>query len=317
MKRILLYNSGGGLGDSIQLFTLILSLQKYYKSSEFFYIGAHENHFEGKLKEFGIKVTSLKLDIRYFGFRWWHLFITKKRFLDQNFQPIDLIIDLQSKFRNTIILKKIPHKNFYSSTFGYKFCSNKAEYSSKKHLVNLSKFLKTKIELFNYDLDLIPKKYTLEAERLLPSNNYIGFSITQGNIYRKKSWAIENFIYLAKKLSNENKTPVFFIEKNKSSLAEKIKAQIPLAIFPEQNSNISCPALVTALSSRLDLAISIDNGVMHMMGLANIPMIVLFGPTDSDKFAPKINNIQILDSKKIHKSNDINTITVEEVEELI
>ena len=27
---------------------------------------------------------------------------------------------------------------------------------------------------------------------------------------------------------------------------------------------------------------------MHMMGLANIPMIVLFGPTDSDKFAPKI-----------------------------
>ena len=140
MKRILLYNSGGGLGDSIQLFTLILSLQKYYKSSEFFYIGAHENHFEGKLKEFGIKVTSLKLDIRYFGFRWWHLFITKKRFLDQNFQPIDLIIDLQSKFRNTIILKKIPHKNFYSSTFGYKFCSNKAKYSSKKHLVNLNKF---------------------------------------------------------------------------------------------------------------------------------------------------------------------------------
>jgi ADP-heptose:LPS heptosyltransferase len=317
MKRILLYNSGGGLGDSIQLFTLILSLQKYYKSSEFFYIGAHENHFEGKLKEFGIKVTSLKLDIRYFGFRWWHLFITKKRFLDQNFQPIDLIIDLQSKFRNTIILKKIPHKNFYSSTFGYKFCSNKAKYSSKKHLVNLNKFLKTEIELYNYDLDLIPKKYTLEAERLLPSNNYIGFSITQGNIYRKKSWAIENFIYLAKKLSNENKTPVFFIEKNKSSLAEKIKAQIPLAIFPEQNSNISCPALVTALSSRLDLAISIDNGVMHMMGLANIPMIVLFGPTDSDKFAPKINNIQILDSKKIHKSNDINTITVEEVEKLI
>ena len=32
---------------------------------------------------------------------------------------------------------------------------------------------------------------------------------------------------------------------------------------------------------------------MHMMGLANIPMIVLFGPTDSEKFAPKINSIQI------------------------
>ena len=52
---------------------------------------------------------------------------------------------------------------------------------------------------------------------------------------------------------------------------------------------------------------------MHMMGLANIPMIVLFGPTDSEKFAPKINSIQILDSKKMYESNDINLITVHDV----
>ena len=51
------------------------------------------------------------------------------------------------------------------------------------------------------------------------------------------------------------------------------------------------------MSTRLDKAISIDNGVMHMIGLANIPMIVLFGPTNSKKFAPKIKNIDILDSK--------------------
>ena len=37
---------------------------------------------------------------------------------------------------------------------------------------------------------------------------------------------------------------------------------------------------------------------MHMMGLADIPMIVLFGPTNSDKFAPKNNYIKVLDSKK-------------------
>ena len=54
-----------------------------------------------------------------------------------------------------------------------------------------------------------------------------------------------------------------------------------------------------------------------MMGLANIPMIVLFGPTDSEKFAPKINSIQILDSKTMHKSENINTITVHDVFRLI
>ena len=74
---------------------------------------------------------------------------------------------------------------------------------------------------------------------------------------------------------------------NKFSLIDRLKKEIPSALFPELNSKISSPALVTALSSKLELAISIDNGVMHMMNLANVPMIVLFGPTDSKKFAPK------------------------------
>ena len=38
MKKILFYNSGGGLGDSIQLFSLILSLQNHFRESEFFYL---------------------------------------------------------------------------------------------------------------------------------------------------------------------------------------------------------------------------------------------------------------------------------------
>ena len=78
-------------------------------------------------------------------------------------------------------------------------------------------------------------------------------------------------------------------------------------------SSLSGPPLVTALSSRLEKAISIDNGIMHMLGLAKIPMIVLFGPTNSEKFAPKNKFTRVLDSKKIHKTKDINSIEVDEV----
>ena len=46
-------------------------------------------------------------------------------------------------------------------------------------------------------------------------------------------------------------------------------------------------------------------------------MIVLFGPTSSEKFAPKNNYTKVMDSKKIHNSNDIETITVDEVYDLI
>ena len=76
-KKILIYNSGGGLGDSIQLFPLILSLQEHYKGSEFYYLGSHENHFLGKLKEFEVKIKSLEFNLRYFGFRWWHFLVVK------------------------------------------------------------------------------------------------------------------------------------------------------------------------------------------------------------------------------------------------
>ncbi len=332
MKKILLYNSGGGLGDSIQLFDLILSLQNHFKSSEFFYLGAHENHFQGKLKEFKINIKTLDLDLKYFGFRWWHFlvakkrffdlsakkrFVTKKRSIDQELDKIDLIIDLQSKLRNTIILNKIPHDHFYSSTYGFKFCTKKAEYSPGEHLKNLSNFLNTNIGISKFNPNNLDEKYKSEAKRLLPDKNYVGFSLTQGNVYREKSWSINNFLNLATKIDEKSQIPVFFIEKEETELIHEIKSKLPKALFPEHHSNIACPALVTALASRLNLAISIDNGVMHMMGLANIPMIVLFGPTDSEKFAPKINSIQILDSKTMYKSKNINTITVHDVFKLI
>ena len=115
-KKILIYNSGGGLGDSIQLFPLILSLQNHFENHEFYYLGAHENHFSGKLKEYGIKnLNTLNLNIKYFGFRWWHILKVKKNFSDLNIGVFDLIIDLQSKLRNTLILKRIPEVKFYSA----------------------------------------------------------------------------------------------------------------------------------------------------------------------------------------------------------
>tara|TARA_Y100000591_G_scaffold221200_1_gene192582 strand:- start:590 stop:1543 length:954 start_codon:yes stop_codon:yes gene_type:complete len=317
VKKILIYNSGGGLGDSIQIIPLLLSLKNHYRRSNIFYLGAHSNHFDGRLKEYNIKIQTLELNLKYFGFRWWHLLLAKKNFIKTNEVKFDLIIDLQSKIRNSLILKRIPHNHFYSTTFNNLFSTKKVKYESKDHLENLSIFLGEKIKNINFSCNKLPKNLLNEARKLLPKTNYIGFSITQGNEYRKKSWSIYKFISLANKSLIKKKIPVFFIEKNQEHIIEKIRNQVPGALFPESTSELSCPALVTALSSRLDQAVSIDNGVMHMMGLANIPMIVLFGPTSSEKFAPKNNFIKILDSKKIHDTSDIESITVDEVYDLI
>ena len=317
MKKILIYNSGGGLGDSIQLISFILSLQNHLKKTEFFYLGAHSNHFKGKLKEYNINIETLDLGLKYFGFRWWHILLAKKKFLSKNLENIDLIIDLQSKLRNSLILKRIPHKHFYSTTFKSKLSSKKIKLNSKNHLKNLNLFLNEEVKSVDFNLNQLPENILNEAKNLLPNQNCIGFSITQGNKYRKKSWSTDKFILLANKVAKKNKTPVFFIEKNQIETINKIQNQVPNALFPELNSSLSCPALVTALASKLELAVSIDNGVMHMMSLANIPMIVLFGPTNSEKFAPKNKLTKILDSQKIYRTKDINSITVDDVYNLI
>ena len=321
--KILIYNSGGGLGDSIQLFDLISSLSEKYGQNNIFYLSAHKNHFNDALEDYNIKINNLRTEISYFGFRLWHLLSSKRKLLSKNsVEKFDLIIDLQSKLRNTLVLKQIPNIHFYSSTFNFKFCSTHKDYISTKYdnnkiLLNVEKLLNDTIVSKKYNTDLIDDKYFIEAKRLLPDSNYIGFSITQGNAYRKKSWPIEKFLGVAKKISKQNKKPVFFIERNNFDLINKITREIKNVLIPELESNLSGPPLVTALSKRLEKAISIDNGIMHMIGLADIPMIVLFGPTNSKKFSPKIKNINILDSKILYNSEEISKIKEQDVLNLI
>ena len=303
-KKLLIYNSGGGIGDSIQLFPLILSLEKLFEKSEIYYLGAHENHYLGKLKEYNINVKTLDLGLKYFGFRWWHLFFVKKNLSKLKLDQFDIIVDCQSKLRNTIILKQIPSKAFYSSTFNNIFCSN---------LKQTAEEFKTNLKKIDYDIKKIPKKYFDEAIRLLPSNNYIGFSLTQGNVYRKKEWPLNKVIKLSEELVKNNKIPVFLIEKKYHEIKNKIKNLIPSALFPEHETSLASPALVTCLGARMDLIITIDNGIMHMLSLSKVPIISLFGPTDPLKFAPQHKNSKVLDSKKIYNSKNVSDITVEDV----
>ena len=154
-KKILIYNSGGGIGDSIQLIPLIISLKSSINSSEIYYLGAHDFHFNGKLKEYKIKIKHLDLGMQYFGFRWWHLIRAKKIFSNKGYKKFDLIIDLQSKIRNTLILKTLPADNFYSSTYNFLFCSKSEKYTLENHLVqntlkNVSKILNLKILVQKY-----------------------------------------------------------------------------------------------------------------------------------------------------------------------
>ena len=322
INRVLLYNSGGGIGDAIQILPLINGLKNEFSNANFFYLCAHENHFNSSLKDLNCHIESLELNVKYFGFRWWHTLVVKKEIKKNKIQMFDLIVDLQSKFRNSFILKMIPHKYFISPCLNFRFSKpslgfKKMNKIHKSILQAVNNVLNTNCELKDYDINKIEKKFVLESEKLLPKNNYVGFSITQGNVYRKKEWPLDNIVNVCIKLKEKNKIPVFFIEKKNKELKNKIQKLIPYSLFPEHESNIVSPALVTCLAKRLDFAITIDNGIMHMLALSKIPMISLFGPTDSEKFAPQHHESKVLDSKKIYNSKNVSDITVEDVLQVV
>ena len=318
INRVLLYNSGGGIGDAIQILPLLNTLKNELKNTKFYYLSAHENHFNSTLKDLNCEIESLNLNIQYFGFRWWHALIVRKRLKMLNIETFDLILDLQSKIRNSLILKIIPHKKFVSPTFNFQLSKPKLEIRKENRITKtilkaVNILFEKNYQFMEYDINKIHKKFHLESEKLLPNKNYVGFSITQGNVYRKKEWPLDNVIEISSKLLEKGKIPVFFIEKKNIELKNKINSLVPNALFPEHESELSCPSLVSCLGKRLDFAISIDNGVMHMLSLSKVPMITLFGPTDAEKFAPNYKQSIILDSKKIYNSKNVADITVGDV----
>ena len=316
MKKILIYNSGGGIGDTVQIINLLISLHEHYNNHEIYLLQAHQNNlFEESLKELNLNfIKKSAIELMYFGFRIKHYFQLNS-LIKKNNIFFDIIIDLQSKLRNTIILKKIPHNIFISSTFNNFFLKPKIKINDKEKniIYRISNYINIlndeKFILRKYNINLIKKIYFEEANRLLPSNKYVGISITQGNVYRKKSLPLNYITEVAKYLLSIKKKPVFLIEKKHFEVKEEIEKQLKNVIFPEFNSNLNDPCLLIALAKRMDYAISIDNGAMHLLSLVNIPMITIFGPTSSDKFAPKIDNIKILSSQKLFNSKNINLIT--------
>ena len=221
--NILIYNSGGGLGDCIQLMSLLTSLKYKFSNSTIWYLGAHENHFDGKLNDYNIKLNNLNLEIKYFGFRWKHLFSAKNKYKKLMNDKFDIIIDLQSKIRNTLILKRIPTKIFYSSTLNFIFCSKKFNYLDAKYdlnniIKNLEKILNTNIPLIKYDIKNINKIYFEEASKLLPYNK-----ITRPT--KPDKVPITNFVVTFNNLNDQ------IIIKVKTGTTDIIKVRIPASIF--------------------------------------------------------------------------------------
>lgn len=136
----------------------------------------------------------------------------------------------------------------------------------------------------------LPSDYLERAASLLPEGNrYVGIAPGAGNVDRNKRWAVEQYAELALRLSSEGYTPVIFLGPEEAGW-DKYFSDVSDVRFPEQENSghggPSGPALVVALATRLEAAVTNCCGSGHMFALGSAPLISLFGPTKYEKFAP-------------------------------
>ena len=143
------------------------------------------------------------------------------------------------------------------------------------------------------ELNYLQEKYLNEASKLFKNDKkYLGFSITAGNPNRGKEISLKTIIEVANYFSDKNFVPTFFIEEKYKEKINTIKTMVRNSYFPEHlaQSSLKNPFLVIAMGKKLHSAISIDNGIMHMLGLAGTKTAIFFDE-NSDKFKPLNGNI--------------------------
>ena len=309
IKNILIINTGGGIGDAIQFIKIFKLINQELKSPNIDYYACDMNNFwfENKLSSLKIKnVQTIKHFPIHFGFRLKHFF--NKKIKNEKFY--DLIIDNQSRYTNTLIYKRIPHKYFLS--FSLRGMLSQPMIFKQKHkhvqlrVINyLEKFLNKKIDLNNIQIT-ISQQYHQEANRLLDDNKkYIGFSIKAGHKTRIKEFELMEIVKTAQYFVEKNFTPVFFIEPKYEKEINIIKKNIINAYFPEHlaSSELKNPSLVIAIANKMAFNITIDNGVMHMLTLAR-PKLIAFFNKSSEKFKPIKNNSFVYDCEKNKETID-------------
>ena len=146
---------------------------------------------------------------------------------------------------------------------------------------------------------------------LLKNKSYVGIAPGAGE--KNKIWSLEKYIELCNYLEGNNKIIVFFIGPDELYLKEKLKNLYPSSIFIEDHitgyQNIE---IIMATTKYLQLAISNDSGVSHMLSTGHCSLIKLFGPKDSSKFTPENPNLFSISSSE-YNSKNINKIPVSRV----
>ncbi|RDD61992.1 lipopolysaccharide heptosyltransferase family protein [Ferruginivarius sediminum] len=232
----------------------------------------------------------------------------------------DLVIDTQTRLLTTLVLRRIPHGTFVSACAGFRLSDRKPP-GGDKRLPALAKRLLQLVEAASGkparpEAPLHPPgEAVAAAATLLPgaAPRYAG--LVPGAGWRAKCWPLENHIALARRLREQELTPVVLLGPDEADWVPQVREALPDALLPLQDARAGrvTPALTIALGRRLGVAVAGDCGAGHMLAAAGTPMVSLFGPTAPEKFAPMTPRLTVLTAQDHGGDDEVAAIPVDAV----
>ena len=317
-KKILVFSNGEKIGDGIIKLQLLHEIKTRLPDYKLYWLtNKGKTVYSSTLKFIASNYIDEILDQANLSPFFWNK-ISKKYNLESDF--FDYILDTQKSVIRTIALKRIKHKNFISgSANGFfsskKFKSNKKRKYYLNYILDLLDLIVFKKNRSDFKIPISENLEGIISNILLKHNSYVGIAPGAGE--KNKIWSLEKYIELCNYLQVNNKTIVFFIGPDELYLKEKLKNIFPHSIFIEDHiTGFQNIEIIMATTKYLQLAISNDSGVSHMLSTGYCPLIKLFGPKDSTKFTPENPNLFSISSSDFNSKN-INKIPVSRVIEEI
>ena len=311
LENILYIHTGGGIGDALTSLPILNFINENFSPRNIYYYCTDIERFwfEEKLLEFKpLNLVTIKNFPEHFGFVNDHKIISKDLIKKFNFNFFDLIVDNQTRFKNTLIYRQIPHKYYISPCINYLLSKPLFFIKKNKNItLRITEYLNKILNIKDkpkYEIE-IPLEFINLAHKLMPSNKkYIGFSITAGHPTRIKEINIDEIIKLANHYSKTH-IPTFFVENKYNELKDRLKKEVIKSFFPEEliEKNLQKPMIVTALGSLTEFNISIDNGISHMLSFSKNKNYIFFNDY-SEKFMAYNQNSIIFDCKFNNKKID-------------
>lgn len=303
-ERVLVYVGGELMGDGLNKLPFLRALRRAYPTAWItWFAGSGPTVYAGKLAPAVSRYIDEIVGVEQGAESWMN--VLQPRLRGRRF---DVIIDTKRKLRPTIELKRIPHGRLVSGTVNGLLSERRAPGQPLRpakpphflgqllQLLSLARYGRIDGPVDPSGRVDVPARCHEAAADLLPERKSVILAPGAGGA--KKRWPLAHFVSVARAVEGRGYTPVIALGPGEADLRAELSEELPRARFPLQAASGDTladePFMTMALAQRACAALANDSGNAHILAASGVPLVVLFGATNAEKFAPAGTHVSVI-----------------------